>query len=105
MVRKFNVHNIEPHNRHFRSLEPAYLQSFREALSKASVKVVNIAVDGPDSFYDPDLSARKKAITHAKKWVDVAVEIGSPSIRTHIQGAPNSAPNVERTAECLARSG
>ncbi len=101
VVRKFNVHNIEPHNRHFRSLEPAYLQSFREALSKASVKVVNIAVDGPDSFYDSDQSARRKAITHAMKWVDVAVEIGSPSIRTHVQKASNSAPNVERTAECL----
>ena len=31
----------------------------------------------------------------------MAVEIGSPSIRTHIQAAPNSAPNVERTAESL----
>jgi sugar phosphate isomerase/epimerase len=101
VVRKFNVHNIEPHNRHFRSIEPAYLQSFREALSKAGAKVVNIAVDGPDSFYDWDQSARKKAITHAMKWVDVAVEIGSPSIRTHVQKASNSAPNVERTAECL----
>jgi sugar phosphate isomerase/epimerase len=101
VVRKFNVHNIEPHNRHFRSLEPAYLGSFREALSKANAKVVNIAVDGPDSFYDADQSARKKAITHAMKWVDVAVEIGSPSIRAHIQKAPNSAPDVGRTAESL----
>ena len=101
VVRKFNVHNVEPHNRHFRSLEPAYLGSFREALSKADVKVVNIAVDGPDSFYDVSSDTRKKATTYAKKWVDVAVEIGSPSIRTHIQRASNSAPNVERTAESL----
>jgi sugar phosphate isomerase/epimerase len=101
VVRKFNVHNIEPHNRHFRSLEPAYLQSFREALSRVGAKVVNIAVDGPDSLYDADQSARKKAITHAMKWVDVAIEIGSPSIRTHVQKASNSAPNVEHTAQCL----
>ena len=47
VVKKFNIHNIEPHNRHFRSLDPAYLGSFREALGKASVKVVDIAVDGP----------------------------------------------------------
>jgi sugar phosphate isomerase/epimerase len=101
VVRKFNVHNIEPHNRHFRSLEPAYLDSFRDALSKANAKVVNIAVDGPDSFYDADQSARKKAITHAMKWVDVALEIGSPSIRAHIQKTANSAPDVKRTAESL----
>src|SRR5271166_4539970 len=31
VVRKFNVHNIEPHNRHFRSLDAEYLARFREA--------------------------------------------------------------------------
>ena len=46
VVKKFNVHNIEPHSRHFRSLDPAYLSSFREALDKANVKAVDIAVDG-----------------------------------------------------------
>lgn len=101
VVRKFNVHNIEPHNRHFRSLDPGYLRIFRERLIKANAKVVNVAVDGPDSFYDPSPDIRKKAIAYAKKWVDIAVEIGSPSIRTHIQAAPNSAPKVERTAESL----
>jgi len=101
VVKKFNVHNIEPHNRHFRSLDPAYLASFREALEKTSVKVVDIAVDGQDSFYDADPSTRKTAIAHAKKWVDIAIEIGSPSIRTHIQRPSNSAPHVQRTAESL----
>jgi sugar phosphate isomerase/epimerase len=101
VVKKFNIHNIEPHNRHFRSLDPAYLGSFREALGKANVKVVNIAVDGPESFYDEDPSTRKKAIVYARKWVDVAVAIGSPSIRTHIQQSSNSAPHVQRTAESL----
>jgi sugar phosphate isomerase/epimerase len=101
VVKKFNVHNIEPHNRHFRSLDPAYLGSFREALGKTSVKVVDIAVDGQESFYDADASTRKKAIAHAKDWVDIAVEIGSPSIRTHIHRPSNSAPHVQRTAESL----
>lgn len=101
VVKKFDVRNIEPHNRHFRSLDPAYLGSFREALGKAGVKVVDIAVDGHESFYDADRSTRKKAIDYAKKWVDVAVEIRSPSIRTHIQQPSNSVPNVQRTAESL----
>jgi len=101
VVKKFNIRNIEPHNRHFRSLDPAYLGIFREALGKASVKVVDIAVDGQSSFYDGDPSTRKKAIAYAKKWVDVAVEIGSPGIRTHIHRPSNSVPSVQRTAESL----
>jgi sugar phosphate isomerase/epimerase len=101
VVRKFNVHNIEPHNRHFRSLDSEYLTAFHGALKEANVKVVNIAVDGEDSFYDANAPVRKKAIAYAKKWVDVAVQIGSPSIRTHIRRATNSQPNVPRTAESL----
>ena len=101
VVKKFNVHNIESHNRHFHSLDPAYLGSFREKLERANVKVVDIAVDGQDSFYDADPSTRKKAIAHAKQWVDIAIEIGSPSIRTHIQRPSNSAPHVQRAAESL----
>ena len=101
VVKKFNVHNIEPHNHHFRSLDSAYLSTFREALGKASVNVVDIAVDGQESFYDAEPSTREKAITYAKKWVDIAVEIGSLSIRTHIRRPSNSAPSVQRTAESL----
>jgi len=101
VVEKFNVRNIEPHYRHFHSLAPAYLGNFRQTLTKANVKVVNIAVGGEASFYDADPSARKAAIAFAKKWVDVAVAIGSPSIRVHNEQAANSAPNVERTADSL----
>jgi sugar phosphate isomerase/epimerase len=101
VVKKFNVRNIEPHSRHFRSLDSAYLAGFRQALEKAGVKVVDIAVDGPDSIYDTDPATRKKAIDYGKKWVDVAVAIGSPSIRTHIQGSPHSVPDVQRTAQNL----
>jgi sugar phosphate isomerase/epimerase len=101
VVKKFNVTHIEPNSRHFRSTDPAYLDSFNEALAKAGVKVANIAVDGRDSFYDPDASIRAGAITNAKNWVDVAVHIGSPSIRTHISGSRSSDPNVDRAAESL----
>jgi len=101
VVKKFNIRNIEPHSRHFRSLESAYLNSFRETIGKAKVKVVNIAVDGQDSFYDADAAVRKKAVAYAKQFVDVAVQIGSPSVRVHINRAKNSKPDVPRTAESL----
>jgi sugar phosphate isomerase/epimerase len=101
VVKKFNVHNIEPHSRHFRSLDAAYLSSFREALAKANVKVVNIAVDGPDSYYDADAATRRKAVAYGEKFVDAAVHIGSPSVRVHINRAKNSGPDVQRTVESL----
>jgi sugar phosphate isomerase/epimerase len=108
VVAKFAVHNIEPHSRHFRSLDPTYLGSFREALRKTSVQVVDIPVSVEESFYDPDAAARNTAITTAKKWVDAAVEIGSPSIRPHIRGArgasnSNTPPNLQRTTDSLLK--
>jgi sugar phosphate isomerase/epimerase len=99
--KKFNVHNVEPLSRHFSSLENHYLTEFREALRSANAKAVDIAVDGDHSFYDSDLAARKQAIAHAKKFVDVAVQIGCPSIRVHISRAKDSQPGVQRTAESL----
>jgi sugar phosphate isomerase/epimerase len=98
---KFNIHNIEPHSRHFTSLQPDYLESFRQVLQKTKVRVVNIAVSAVNSFYDADASARDKAVDYGKKWVDVAMRIGSPGIRAHIATAKNSVPNMERTAESL----
>ncbi|HMD07001.1 MAG TPA: TIM barrel protein [Candidatus Acidoferrum sp.] len=101
VVAKFNIHNIEPHSRHFTSLQPDYLDDFRQILLKLKVRVVNIAVSTVNSFYDADGSARDKAVTFAKKWVDVALRIGSPGIRTHIAAARNSSPNIELTAGSL----
>ena len=92
---------MEPLSRHFSSLSPEYLASFRQALKKADSKAVNIAVDNDHSFYDRELPARKQAIAYAKKFVDVAIQIGSPSVRLHIRGAKNSQPDVQRTAESL----
>ena len=103
VAEKFNVHNIEPWSPHFPSTNPKYLEEFRAAVDKAHSAVVDIAVDGPHSQYSPDASERDKAVTYSKQWVDVAVALGSPSIRTHIHGAKDSKPEPTRTAETLAR--
>src|SRR5271167_4548061 len=58
VIAKFNIHNIEPHSRHFTSLQPDYLDDFRQILLKLKVRVVNIAVSTVNSFYDADGSAR-----------------------------------------------
>ena len=97
---KFNVTNIEPYNRYFRSLEPAYLDQFRSALEKSGAHAVNIAADMDTSYFDADAATRAKSVAEAKKWIDVAVAIGSPSVRTSMSSVKNP-PNLDHAAESL----
>jgi len=98
---QFGVPGVEPLSSHFPSTDERYLQGFREAIEKAGVHAVNIPVDNQFSYYDAEAENRKKAIANGKKWVDIAVIIGSPSVRTSTAEAINSKPNVERAAESL----
>ena len=72
-------------------------------MEKAQSAVVNIAVDGEHSPYALDRAEREQAIAFSKKWVDNAVAIGSPCIRTNIPSAKDSKPDLDRTAESLTR--
>jgi sugar phosphate isomerase/epimerase len=101
VVEKFGIHNIEPLSSHFPSTEPAYLEELRRAVERAHSHVVNIPAEVRASFYDPDAARRSKSIDAAKKWIDVAVTVGSPSIRVHIQGARGASPDAVVTAESL----
>jgi sugar phosphate isomerase/epimerase len=101
VVEKFGIHNIEPLGSHFPSTEPAYLEELRRVVEQAHSHIVNIPASVGASLYDPDPARRDKAIAGSKKWVNVAVAIGSPSIRVHIQGARGAVPDVARTSESL----
>jgi sugar phosphate isomerase/epimerase len=103
VVEKFGVHGIEPLAQHFESTEPAYLTKFRGAVEKAKAHIVNIPTHVRPSFYDPDATVRQKAVVESKKWIDVAVAVGSPGIRPHINGSKSSKPDVDRAAESLRK--
>lgn len=103
VAEKFNVHRIEPWSAVFPSTDPKYLEQFRAAVEKAHSAVVDIAVDGGYSQYSIDSAVREKAVTASKLWVDVGAALGSPSIRTHIDDAKDSKPDVGRTVDTLAR--
>jgi sugar phosphate isomerase/epimerase len=103
VVEKFQIRKIEPWTGHFPSTDPKYLEQFRASLEKTQAKVVNIAVDGEHSPYAVDRAEREQAIAFSKKWVDNAVAIGSPSIRTSLPPAKDSKPDLDRTAESLTR--
>ena len=100
VLEEFNVVNIEPYNRYFRSLEPAYLEQFRHALDKGGSHAVNIAADMDTSYFDADAATRAKSVAEAKKWIDVAVAVGSPSVRTSMSSVKNP-PNLDLAAESL----
>jgi sugar phosphate isomerase/epimerase len=101
VVEKFGVHHIEPWSPHFPSTDPKFLEQFRSTTEKAGSSIVDIAVDGPYSAYAADAAERQKAAAYGKKWVDIAVALGSPSIRTHIEGPEKSKPDVALTAATL----
>jgi sugar phosphate isomerase/epimerase len=103
VAEKFNVHNIEPWSPIFPSTEPKYLDTLRAAVERAHSAVVDIAVDQGHSQYAMDAAEREKAVTGSKQWIDVGAALGSPSIRTHIDGAKDSQPDVGRAADTLAR--
>jgi len=103
VAEKFNVRHIEPWSPIFPSTDPKYLEQFRTAVEKAKSSVVDIAVDGGYSQYAMDAAVREKAVKASNDWVDVGAALGSPSIRTHIDAAKDSKPDVGRCAETLAR--
>jgi sugar phosphate isomerase/epimerase len=103
VIAKFNINKIEPWTGHFPSTDARYLEQFRAAVEKAQAAVVNIAVDGEHSPYAADRAEREQAVAFSKQWVDAAVILGSPSIRTNLPPAKGLQPDLERTADSLRR--
>ncbi len=103
VVEKFNIRRIEPWSVVFPSTDQKYLEKFRASVEKAGSAVVNIAVDEEYSQYSLDAGERERALTAARRWVDAAAGLGSPSIRSHIQEAKDSKPDVGRAADTLLR--
>src|SRR5262249_37324248 len=99
VIQKFNVNKIEPWSEHFPSTDEKYLGELRNTLTKAGASIANLAVDGDNSAYAADRSECERAIAFSKKWIDVAVSVGSPSIRTNISQAKDSSPDLERLSD------
>jgi len=101
VVTRFNLRKIEPIGDHFSSTDSAYIEALKNAVQKAGVSIVNIPVSAGASLYDPDPGQRRKAVENSRKWVDIAVTLGSPSIQVGIQPVRSIAPDLDRTAGSL----
>jgi len=101
VVEKFGINKIEPWTGHLPSTAPKYLKDFRKALESAGAQIANMTVSGKDSAYATDRAERDRAIAECNTWIDVAIALGSPSVRTGVRGIKDLKPNVERLAESL----
>ena len=102
MIEKFGIHNLNPVTEHFASTEPAYIASVREALTKAGSHIVDLGLN-EGAFYDPDSNQRQKGIDDGKKGIDVALAVGSPSVRQHVGARRSVHTNVDLAAKSLAQ--
>lgn len=100
MIGKFGIYNVNPVIEHFASTDPSYLASFREALAKAGSHIVDLGLN-EGRFYDPDPGQRQKAVDYGKWGIDIALAVGSPSVRQHVGARRDIPPNVALAAETL----
>jgi sugar phosphate isomerase/epimerase len=100
---RFKIYKVELWSPVFPSTDAKYLDELRGAIAKARSVVVDIGVDEGHSQYAVDPAERERAVTGSKRWIDVGAALGSPSIRTHIDGAKDSKPDLGRAADTLTR--
>jgi sugar phosphate isomerase/epimerase len=102
VVEKFAVYNVNPLLNHFRSTDPPYLERFREAVAKAHSHIVDLGVPGR-CFATTDTGTAEAAVRDGCRWIDVAANIGSPSVRQHLSAQPGQKPDLDAAATNLAR--
>ena len=78
---EFKVGGIEPLHSHFASTEFAEVRKLRTALDAVDVRTVNIPVDEPVELCSDDEAKRRAGNASYRRWIDIAVILGAPSIR------------------------
>ncbi len=100
IVDKYHVHNFELVNTHFESTQASYLKDLQAAVKKVRGRVTNIPVDFATDWQgkglcDPDDARWHEEIEERKKWIDIAAELGAPSIRPN-PGGPDEMADLGR---------
>ncbi len=78
---EFDVSGIEPLHSHFPSTELFDIRKLRAAFDAAGVRTVNIPVDEDVDLTSPDANRRESSYRTLERWIDIAMILGSPSIR------------------------
>ncbi|HEV2351161.1 MAG TPA: sugar phosphate isomerase/epimerase family protein [Terriglobia bacterium] len=102
IAKKFGVHNINPLLDHFSSTAPAYLDAFRQAVADAGSHMTDLGLGGR-RFWDPDSAQRQAAVDYGKHGIEMALAVGSPSVRQHLGGSRGMQPDVDLAAKSLGK--
>jgi sugar phosphate isomerase/epimerase len=97
---KFGIHNVNPLLDHFSSTDQAYIDAFRASLDQSQSHIVDLGLSGK-RFYATDASVRQEAVAFGRKCIDIAVQVGSPSVRQHVAGRAGEKPDVALAAGSL----
>ena len=98
---QFGVFGIEPLHSHFASTEPEKIAELRKAFDAAGVRTINIPVDAPTDLCSADGDVRTKGYAVYRQWIDIAVQLGSPSIRIGSMPRCSGAQAEQETANVL----
>jgi sugar phosphate isomerase/epimerase len=80
---RFGIKNINPLASHFKEVTPQYITALGTAVTNAGSHIVDLGLGG-GAFFDPDSAVREKAVNDGKKWIDIATQLGAPSVRQHL---------------------
>ncbi len=101
-VKKFGIQNVCLLVSHFSSTDLAYLSALRRSVEHAGSHLVDLGLGGR-SFWDPDKAQRQAAVEYGRRWIDLAVHLGSPSIRQHLDAPRGVKPDVELASQTLGQ--
>jgi sugar phosphate isomerase/epimerase len=102
VAKRFGIQNVCLLAAHFHSTDPAYLDSLRQSIEQAGSHLVDLGLGG-GSFWDPDQAKRQAAVELTQHWIDLALTLGSPSVRQHLGGSRGVKPDVELASQSLGR--
>lgn len=97
---EFRVSGIEPLDSHFPSKERGEIVKLRAAFDAAGVRTVNIPVDEAVELCSDDQAKRNAGNASYRHWIDIAVILGSPSIRIWIPKCSDT-PDLPRAVKAL----
>jgi sugar phosphate isomerase/epimerase len=102
VVERFAIYHVNPLLSHFASTDPAYLESFRVAVTRARSHIVDLGLPGR-TFATSDTTIAEAAVQEGCKWIDIAAAIGSPSVRQHLSARQGQRADLDAAAIHLAR--
>ena len=90
IVKEFRVPGIEPLHSHFPSIEERDVAELKKSFDDVGVFTCNIPVDEQTDLCNVDPAVRHRGYEIYRRWIDIAVQLASPSIRINMPACANT---------------